>query len=572
MAFLANIQKTKIVQYLFNAIILAAFFILLIYSLINRKIMFTLFTNVSYYLIFLIFIVWVAQTTLFIKSLNFSIKASFEKYWLGIIIALIMTSLVFISVEVNFKTLSDETNLLSVSLSMLNDKNVLNTTMGKYYYGNLNPINREIEKRPLMFPFMLNLLHSLIGFRYQNAFIFNYIVLFLLLVGIYIAVQQFSDVPSSIAAMFLVLSYPVVTIFGVSGGFDLLNSAFFVLLMAASYYFIKNPSSVAFAFIFATLLVFANIRYESIGFLVILPLLLIKKIKWQYFKDYSYLFCIIPLVSLPYLWQRILRPDVYQNPADTPLFSVNALTKNIAIFFTNLIDFKYFLPYAGFVSIASILIFAYLIIEILRRKIRLVNYQYYFLFVLAMSILASTGIYFCHFFGDCTHPSSARFFITLSIILALGPVALKIFKPDTMSGKTILIISIICFLYYHPIAVEGRFINTLAGNRTTYHCMNWLSKINDKNILIISERPGQFTAMGYGAINFAYANKNNIQILKEAKRHLFSKIIVFQEIKYNDNNPTTQTVLDANYKLTTLYEIQITATEFLRISEVQTPM
>ncbi len=567
-----KIQKTKIVQYVFNLIALAAFSALLIYSLINRKIMFSLFTHISYYLIFLTFIAWAVQTVLLIKSLNISIKAFLEKYWPGIVIALIMTSLIFVSVAVNFKTLSDETNLLSVSFSMLNDKTVLNTTMGKYYYGNLNPINREIEKRPLMFPFMVHLLHSLSGFRYQNAFIFNFLVLFLLLAGVYIAVRQFSDVPSSIAAMFLVLSYPVVTIFGTSGGFDLLNSAFFVLLMAAAYYFVKNPSSVAFSFIFATLLVFANIRYESVGFLVILPLLLIGKMRWQYFKDYSYLFFIIPLASLPYVWQRILRPDVYQNPAGTPLFSATALIKNIAIFFTNLVDFKYFLPYAGFVSIASILIFVYLIIEILRKKIRLTDYQYYFLFVLAISVLVSTGMYFCHFFGDCTHPSSARFFITLSIVLALGPVALKIFKPDTVSGKTILIISIMCFLYYHPIAVEGRFINTLAGNRTAYHCMNWLSKINDKNILTISERPGQFTAMGYGGINFSYANKNSAQTLNEVKRHLFSRTIVFQEIKYKDNSPTTQTALDTNYKLTTLYEVQITATEFLRISEVQAPI
>ena len=138
--------------------------------------------------------------------------------------------------------------------------------------------------------------------------------MFLLLSGGYIMVRHFTDVPSSVAAMIFILSYPVITIFGTSAGFDLLNSAFFVLIIAATYYFIKKPSSVAFSFIFASLIMFSNIRYESILFLVFLPLLLVKKIKWVYLKDGCYLFFITPLVSLPYIWQRLLQQGSYETP------------------------------------------------------------------------------------------------------------------------------------------------------------------------------------------------------------------------------------------------------------------
>ncbi|MBN1622677.1 MAG: glycosyltransferase family 39 protein, partial [Endomicrobiales bacterium] len=562
-------QKSKLALYLFNLASVIAFIFLLVYSLTSKKAMYNLFVYSSYYLISVILIIWVVQATLLIKTLNFSIKTFLRKYWSGLLISLILTVLVFISVGAKFKTLSDETNLLSVSMSMLNDKTCYNSTMGKYYYDNFNSINNEIEKRPLVFPYMVQIVHTLVGFRGQNAFVLNFIVMFLLLSGIYVAVRQFSDSASAVAALFFMLAYPVLTIFGTSGGFDLLNSAFFILILAAAYYLIKNPSSLAFSFLFASLLVFSNIRYESIAFLVILPLLLFKRVKWHYFKDYSYIFFITPLVSLLYLWQRLLKPDSYQNPENVPVFSIASFFKNIMIFFKSLVDFKYFLPYAGLLSIVSILIFIYLIIEVLRKKNRLTGSQYYSIFVLAASVLISTGIYFCHFFGDCTHPSSARFFITLSIVLALGPVALKICKPKLISGTSLLIISIVCFLFYHPIAVEGRFINALKGNRTTYHCINFLSQIKDKNILTISERPGQFTALGYGAVNFSYANQHSDKTIKEFTRHLFSKIIAFQEIKYQDQAPTKETALNQDYNLNTLYEIQITATEFLRISEVR---
>ena len=178
-------QKTKLGVYLFNLAALIGFLSLLIYSLTSREVMVDLFTYTSYYLIFLLVILWVVQTVLFLKNLNFSLKLLLKKYWLGILTAFILTSLVFASVRVRFKTLSDETNLLSISRSMLNDKTIVNSTMGKFYYNNLNTLNSEIPKRPLIFPFVVHLLHTLAGFQYQNAFIVNFIVMFLFLSGVY---------------------------------------------------------------------------------------------------------------------------------------------------------------------------------------------------------------------------------------------------------------------------------------------------------------------------------------------------------------------------------------------------
>jgi hypothetical protein len=563
-------EKIKLTMYLFNLTALFAFLFLLVYSLTSKERMVSLLSYSSYYLILLLIVVWVVQTILLLKTLKFSFNLLLKKYWPGIVIALILTSLVFASVKVQFKTLSDETNLLSISMSMLSDKTIFNTTMGRYYYGNLNPIDRIIPIQPLVFPFMVHVLHTLTGFRYQNPFILNFIVMVLFLSGVYITTRKFSDTFSSIAAMLLILSYPVFTMSGTSGGFDLLNSAFFWLTMAAAYYFIRNPSPATFSFTFASLLVFSNIRYESAIFLFILPVLLSKKIRWHYLKDHSYLFFIAPLVSLPYFWQCMLSPyRSHEDPTGGPMFSFTSLVEHTTTIFRNLVDFKYFLPYAGFISIASILISIYLIIEILRKKIELQTYQKYFLAVLAASVSISTIVYLSYYWGVYTHPSSARLFITLSIAFALGPVALRIFKPNLLSGPTLLIISAVCFLYYHPIAVEGRFINTLTLNRTTEHCIDFISKLNDKNILVISTRPGQYTAMGYGAIDFNYANQNKELILYEDSRHLFSKILVFQEIEYESGKPTQDTFLDPYCKLDTLYEIQTTATIFLRISEVK---
>jgi hypothetical protein len=560
-------KRTRSAVYVVNLAALLAFIVLFAWSLVCRAEMPRLFANISYYIILILVAIWVVQAVLFGKIAGFSFIRLMKSYWPGILIAFGLTCVVFLSVKVGFKTLSDETNMLSVSRSMSANKTVLNCTMGKFYYGNLNSINEEIEKRPLVFPFLVNILHTLTGYRYQNAFALNFLIMFLFLSGIYMVGRKLLDVSSATAAMFLILSYPVFTIYGTSAGFDLFNSAFFVLLMAAVYFFIRSPSSESFAFLFASLLVFANIRYESVVFLLLIPILVLPKIKLRYFTDYSYLFCFTPLLLFPYIWQRILTAKSLQNPTDVAVFSFSAFLKNIQTFFTSITPFRETLPYAGVLTAAGIIIFAYLIAAVLARKALPERNQFHFAIVLFISVIVSSGLYFSHFFGIYTHPSSARFFITLSIVFALGPIALRIVRPNFMSGRVLLLLSVLCFSFYHPVAVEGRFINALTLNRKTEHYMQFLSKLNDRNILIIDSRPGQCIAIGYGAVDFNYANKNKDTIIYELNRHLYSRLIVFQEISYESGKPIQDNVLHSDFRLNTLFEIQMTATEFLRISE-----
>lgn len=568
--FMDVTKKIRSAVYVVNFAALIAFAALLIWSLVRRSEMPRLFANASYYLTFILVMLWAVHAVLFGKATGFSLTRLLKSYWPGILLAFILTCVVFLSVKVGFKTLSDETNLVSVSRSMLDSKTAYNVTIAKYYYGNLQPVNREIPKRPLVFPFLVYIIHAVTGFRYQNAFALNFIVLFGLLAGVFILTRKRLDFASALAASLLVLSYPVVSVFATSAGFDLLNSVFFILVLAVAYYFVCNPSSAGFSFLIACLLFFANIRYESIVFLALIPLMLLPKIKWQFVKDSSHLLCMVPLLNLPFIWERILKPKgQFESFQNVQLFSLSSLAVNLKSFAGNLLDFEYRLPYAGIVTIVSVLIFLYLIVQIVRGKIVLQSYQRYFLLVLFVCVGVSTVMFFAHFFGRYTHPSSARFFIIMSLFFAFGPVALRIFRPDVVSGKILLLFAVVCFFFYHPIAVEGRFINTLTLNRTTEQCIRFLDKTNDQNILVVSSRPGQYVAIGYGAIDFSYANNNKASLLTELKRHLYSRVIVFQDIEYKTGLPTADSALDGEYKLNTLAEIQTTATEFLRISEVK---
>ena len=117
--------------------------------------------------------------------------------------------------------------------------------------------------RPLLFPFAINLIHSILGYRPQNAFILNFILMIILMSGVYIATRKAIDTPSAVAAIFLVLSYPIISISATSGGYDLFSTLFFALILTVFYQFIKSPDARRLAFLWLSLLVFSNIRYES---------------------------------------------------------------------------------------------------------------------------------------------------------------------------------------------------------------------------------------------------------------------------------------------------------------------
>ena len=247
------------------------------------------YAKTSYYLLFALCVIWLIHLSRYLEILDFSLKKFFPAYAAGIGLAFAMTCIVFLTIPVQFKILADETNLLSVSQSMLYYKEAYRISMAHYYHNGLIPLEVDIPSRPLLFPFVTGLIHAVLGYQPQNVFILNFLVIFVLLAGVYITTRKCLDTYSAVAAMFLILACPVVPICGTSGGYDLFSTLFFAISILALYDFLKEPAAQSLGFIWASLLMFANIRYEyCILFLLILgpsfPF-----IKLKYFKSNAYL-------------------------------------------------------------------------------------------------------------------------------------------------------------------------------------------------------------------------------------------------------------------------------------------
>jgi len=483
-----------------------------------------------------------------------------------------MCAVVFISIKPLFRVLSDETNLLAISKSMTYDKRTDNVTMGNYYYDNFYAINRETPKRPLLFPFLASLMHTFLGYRPINLFILNFLVLLALFSLTFVLMKKYLGNIWAYSSVFLLASQPIITQNATSGGFDLIASLFMVICFASLLWFLKNPDALRFQFLWISLLLLANARYENIlcFFVVFGMLAIFKYVKMGYFKSKtSFVYFATPVLLLPILWQRLLIPNSYDT--DQVPFGFSYFIVNSAIFIKSLFDFKFFLPYATIVNLIGFLGLIYFIISYNSNKIRFQNYQKQLIYITSACVFLHWLLFISYYLGRVDHPSAARlfalFYIVFPIVALLFAHNFRYFKEKPIY---ILIFSIAMFMVYHPVSVQDRFSRSQILPREYRFTMDHLKKAEKlkRNFLVIANRPGQYTVWDYGAVNFPYANE--VQSVKDAfNNHLYENIYAIQNIEYKTMQPTADTKLAKDFALETIAEMQNNMTYFTRISKVK---
>lgn len=537
----------------------------------DRGLMEALFSRGGYYLILFLFLLWIISIFACIFYYRFNPRSFVKRYGLGLMISLLLSVIVFVSVKPYFRVLSDETNLLADSKSMVYEKRIDNVTMGMWYYDNFYPLHRETPKRPLLFPFFIYILHTILGYRPENAFNVNFLVLFSLLSLIYIMVKNRLNDLWAISALVLVVAQPVVSQTATSGCFDFLSALFMVVCFMCLRWFLEEPSAIRFQLLWVSLLMSANIRHEGIVFFIITlgALALFKYIKIGFFKtNLSFVYFGTPLILLLTFWQRLLVKDPFE--VRGAAFTIKNFIGNNVIAFKTLFDYNFLLPYATIINFIGFLSLIYFVYLFFSSRLYRERRQRHLALISCACLSALWVVYLFYHNGEMNHPSNSRYFVIFCVLLSLLALTaasrFRFFRDNTVY---FLMVSLLMFMLYHPLSVEDRFSRMQTLPRQYKYVMNFLtheSKKN-KNFLVIADRPGQYTVHNYGAVNFNYANTED-SVSRKYKQHLFENIFVIQDIEYRTQEPSQNMRLDERYKLEVLSELQNKAGIFTRISKV----
>jgi hypothetical protein len=337
---------------------------------------------------------------------------------------------------------------------------------------------------------------------------------------------------------------------------------------------LKKPTSANFGLLWITSILFCNIRYESfvIVGIVMLGIVLARAFKFAYLVERPLVFIATPILMIPLITQRILIPHPYENPPGVSAFSVDHFIKFFRILVDSQSDLNFYYPYPILLNWAAFPILLFVIYRLSHRSgFGLSQHAKKFLAILSLSVLISLLLFLCYYFGDYSHPASARFFVIISIIAALMPIWLHWAEPRRFNRHVLLLFSITLFVLYHPISVRGQFTQIQTLIRETEQIYSYLESHPVRDRLTIYSRPGQISALNMGAVDFGYANSHVEQLKQELSRHLYREMLVVQRMSYQTLAPHRDDQLSPEFELDTLDEIQTQSNEYLRISRVRVP-
>ena len=188
--------------------------------------------------------------------------------WTSVVVVGLGGVVLLVHETFGFKIIMDEIMLLGTSMSMHLDKTVLVPIRGNDIQGTFVILDGMMDKRPLFFPFLVSLLHDLTGYRPANAFVLNGVLTFVFLALVCLLGRRLAGRAAGWLGVALFAGLPLLAHNATGGGFELLNLVMILAtLLLGARFLDKRDGPALTAFCFSALLL-AQVRYESVIFLL----------------------------------------------------------------------------------------------------------------------------------------------------------------------------------------------------------------------------------------------------------------------------------------------------------------
>lgn len=186
----------------------------------------------------------------------------------GRIAVIAVTVLLLMAEPFAFKIVMDEPILSSTAAMLHFDRLAGMPTKLDDITGYQIFLDAALDKRPLLFPFLLSLVHDLCGFRWQNVFILNGVLTFLLVRLIHTLASALSNRRGGLLAVLLAATLPLLGINATSGHFEILNLVMLCCVSLLGLRYIKTPTAVAVVPLSYALYLLTQVRYENLVFVL----------------------------------------------------------------------------------------------------------------------------------------------------------------------------------------------------------------------------------------------------------------------------------------------------------------
>ena len=287
-------------------------------------------------------------------------------------------------------------------------------------------------------------------------------------------------------------------------------------------------------------------------------------------RPFALIYALTPAFLLPRIWQSILRGNVPEQDPGTVTFSLGNFFVNSSDYFKSIFSpFDFHFPHSAIVIGLGVVGCA-LWLRWFDRRLRAHDWKtpdLKFSTMVLGWIVVQVVIVFTYYWGRSQHPAASRLVISIDTFLAFPAAwALVVLFKRWRPFVSVLVAGAL-FAIYLPVASEYRILNELTLTREASETWRYFESLHEKRILVVDERPGLFTIMEYGSVDFESA-KNDPSILEGLKRHLFYDIYLVQKIDFATGKPFPQYDIWPERPRTAVLEFQNDATSTVRISRL----
>ncbi len=541
------------------------------------------FVNSAYYMITAMLAVY-AGIELCGLGTRGALKQWLSDHYLGLLMTALVCSIVLIAVAPGYRVLADEANLIGVSKSLLYQRTANFATTGKWYFENFWNLNMATDRRPTLFPYFVSLLHLMRGYHPENGFHVNAIILILFVFSSYRLAKGWGGELFGLATAVLVATNPNTLIAARSAGFDLLACFMLLIVFRGFVEFSVQRTPRRLAILAMQLCLLAHVRYEGWALMLAAGAVLLstRMVRREHFAGYASLYSFLPIFLLPRYWQSVAKAHDAEQPLSAALFSLKHLTHNVSEYLHLLrrpldVDGPHS-PLLMILAIAGCLVFIVAQSTALKNKTASTLHLKHLLLATVL-IGAEFVISFSYEWGKSLHPSSCRLFIWLDTLVAFAAawILTLIGRQFTMSVAALnrqsaapatLASSLALFAMHVPVASEARFTNSLVLTRQAAVTWRFFENLHNKNILILTDRPGLFTIMNYGSLDITTALTDRGPLL-ELSRHLYEDVYLIQEVDLNTKQPLQAFNVWPDVPKDTVMEFQNTDSASVRIAKLR---
>jgi len=460
--------------------------------------------------------------------------------WASLAIIAMGGTVLIVHESFGFKIVMDEVMLVGTSMSMHFSRTVLTPLRGSDIQGAFVIIEGMMDKRQLFFPFLVSILHDITGYRPENAFLLNALLVYVFLALVNAAGRKLAGRMAGWLGVALFAGLPLLAQNATGGGFELLNLVMILSSLLLGARFIEKRDEASFtAFCYSAMLL-TQVRYESAIFL--LPVVGI--ITWVWYREGRAILswqalAIPPLMIHCALHNRIfdLRSTAWQlqsKPGFTKPFSPEYIPSNIAhalgFFFGKPTDQpnSYVLSTLGCIGLLFFILLAIKRLKALASESPISVATIFFSAGFAIQL----GLMMCYFWGQFDDAIIRRLSLPTHLWMVLAVLAVLTQFPKPPVVKTLLGIVVLGILAQGVPSMAAHAYNQeyLAGLETQWR-MQFIKDQPLNDYLAIDNDSILWVANQVSATTIQAAREHKVDLEFFIRTHTFSNIYVFQ--RYN---------------------------------------